>query len=86
MRSILTMVDALNNLSRQLDNLTTPFIYFQGGKDQSCDPSQAQDFVNRSTVQDKEFVFYEEMYHAIGNEPEFPEIVDKTIRWIYDRI
>ncbi|CAG9311104.1 unnamed protein product [Blepharisma stoltei] len=86
MRSILTMVDALNKLSRQLYGLTTPFIYFQGGKDQSCDPGHARDFVSSCAVENKEFVFYEEMYHAIGNEPEFPEIVDKTLRWMNDRI
>ncbi|CAG9311053.1 unnamed protein product [Blepharisma stoltei] len=70
----------------QIGNVTTPFILFQGGHDAIVNEQQAREFVKNSKVEDKEYAFYKEMYHAVSNEPQVYEIIDRILEWIQERV
>ncbi|CAG9311103.1 unnamed protein product [Blepharisma stoltei] len=80
------LINAIERLRGRLWDIKTPFILFQGGKDNFSDPEQAETFGRWSRAEDKEFVIYENMHHFIANEPEFPEIIGRTINWLSLRL
>lgn len=80
------LLRGFQELGSQIDMLKTSFILFQGGHDNVVSESMARDFVKSSKVEDKEFVYYPEMYHAVSADPEIYEIMEKTVEWINNRL
>ena len=73
-------------LAFQFKNVRIPILLFQGGNDKVVSVDHSKEFIRISESEDKEFVFYQNMYHIIFEEPEIEEILDKTVKWINARI
>ena len=84
-RTFVAMMDGMKNLQLVSENVTTPLIILQGGQDKITSHVIANEFYKKCKSIDKEYVFYEEMYHTIPHEKEIGEILDKCINWINTR-
>ncbi|CAG9311098.1 unnamed protein product [Blepharisma stoltei] len=80
------LLKSFDKLRPRLKNVRVPFIIFQGGNDTKVNIEVNRKFVENSAVEDKEFVYYEEMRHEVCNEPEIEEIIEKVLNWISQRI
>ena len=56
----------------------------QGGMDKVIDPQVAFDLFSKSKTpeNDKEILFYENMWHDVWHEPEIEEIQKKVADWV----
>ena len=79
------IIRGLRELKPQLERFKCPFILFHGEKDKMKGASSSSEFCEKCQAVDKEIVFYPEMNHAVVHEPEFKEILQKTVDWIRNR-
>ena len=85
-RTAVALLDGMESLPLQFKNVRIPILLFQGGNDKVVSVDHSKEFIRISESEDKEFVFYQNMYHIIFEEPEIEEILDKTVKWINARI
>ena len=70
-RTISTLLDAMQNSQYTFDQYSSPFMMIMGGRDKLIDPQVAFELFNKSKTpeKDKDILFYEEMWHVISYEP-----------------
>jgi alpha-beta hydrolase superfamily lysophospholipase len=85
-RSAVAILDGLERIESQLSTLDLPILVFQGGQDKITETQVNREFIRLCKSSDKEFVYYEDMYHGIFQEPEIPQILDKCIQWVNQRL
>ena len=58
-----------------------------GGVEKLVDPFIGEDMMKECVnVQDKEYLYYENVWHNIWGEDEIHEIIPKMVQWINKRI
>jgi acylglycerol lipase len=83
-----TAVALLNGLeatSNSFESVRTDFIAVQGGCDKVTNAAVVKALVQRSKAKDKDLWFYDEMYHVVTWEPEYPEILERLVSWLDQR-
>lgn len=85
-RTAVIILDDLEFVQSQLQLITTKVLLFQGGHDFIVSKEMARQFIIDCQSTDKEYVFYEDMYHEVLHEPEASEVISKSIDWVNQRI
>lgn len=80
------VLTGLKMLQKELVKITVPVVIVQGGNDNIISPEESRKFVEECKSEDKEFWFYEEMYHDVLFEPEIEDIAVKALEWISCRL
>lgn len=81
-KTAVAMLNGFQRLQRQLGNFDKPVLMFHGEQDKLASCEQAKEFIRICKSNDKEIVVYPDMFHVVTHEPEFPEIIEKTIAWL----
>ena len=55
----------LKQLESQIEKVKTPFIIILGGQDQMIDNKAAKNFFDKTKVQDKDIITYDDLDHMI---------------------
>ena len=84
-RSAYAMLEGFEHIHARLRNVSTPVIAFQGGADKIVSAEETKNFISNCAASDKEFVFYDDMYHETYHEPEIQEILEKAVQWVNER-
>ena len=86
--TISMMVDVMDKSPQTFKDYKSPFIIFQGGLDKLVNPEVCFELYEKSSTpaEDKEIHFIEEMWHDIWHEEEIYEIMEKSLKWMLNRI
>lgn len=65
-------------------NYKCPFLVIQGGRDKLVNPMVGFELFEQSPLkeEDKDVLFYEDMWHDIWHEKEIEEIIQEIVKWI----
>jgi acylglycerol lipase len=82
------IVDTMDKSPDTFKYYKSPFLVIQGGLDKLVNPSVAFELFARSStpVEDKDILFYENMWHDIWHEDEIGEIIEKIGEWLEHRL
>jgi acylglycerol lipase len=82
------LVNTMDKSPETFKDYNLPFMVVQGGLDKLVNPDVAFElFANsRTPVEDKEILFYPNMWHDIWHEDEIYEIIEKAIKWMDHRL
>ena len=80
------VLKGFQKLQTQLPNFDKPVLMFHGEQDKLASCDQAKEFIRICKSKDKELVVYPDMYHVVTHEPEYPEIMQKTLQWLNQRV
>lgn len=80
------LLNGFNYLQTNIKSVTAPFLTIQGEKDYVVSAKMTKWFVEKSQSEDKSCIYLDNLYHAIGAEPELPELTLKIIEWINIRL
>lgn len=84
-----TAVALLNGLeatSNSFHEITTAYVAVQGGNDHVTDANMVKVMHRQSRSKDKDLWFFEPMYHVVTWEPEYPEILERLVVWLDQRL
>jgi acylglycerol lipase len=84
-RTAYALLSGLEDLETRLKGVTTPMIVFQGGNDKVISAEETRKFVYECDSTDKEFVFFQDMYHDIYHDPEVDIVIQRSIQWVNAR-
>lgn len=85
-RTAALMINGFNHLQPRLHSVNNSILLFHGEQDKVVSLQQSKDFISNCESTDKEIIVYPDMYHAVTHEPEYPEILKKTIEWLNNRV
>jgi acylglycerol lipase len=82
------LVETMDKSPDTFKDYNSPFMIVQGGLDKLVNPDVAFELFARSRTapEDKEILFYENMWHDIWHEDEIGEICVKMAEWINIRL
>ena len=82
------LVNTMDASPATFHNYRCPFLIVQGGLDKLVNPMVAFELYQRSPLaeEDKDILFYENMWHDIWHEPEIHEIIEHIHNWIIKRL
>ncbi|KRX02516.1 hypothetical protein PPERSA_11856 [Pseudocohnilembus persalinus] len=83
--SVKTILDLTDLCYESYEKLTTPFLVIQGGMDKLVDSDLAKELIQRSPSKDQTVFFYEDLWHSVILEEEYPDIVQKIQEWLRER-
>ncbi|EGR28729.1 hypothetical protein IMG5_169260 [Ichthyophthirius multifiliis] len=86
LKTIQVIYEAINSSNKTFENYKCPFIVVQGGLDKLIDPDVGFDLVERSQSEDKQVLFYDNMWHDCWHEEELQDFLPKVINWACQRI
>lgn len=72
------MAETLANAAK----FSLPLLVIQAGADQILNPEGARMFAEHAGVDDKKFIMYEGLYHALFSEPEKAQVFDDMAAWL----
>ena len=84
-RTFANVLDGFRRVQNLSHNITCSVLLVHGEQDKITSCIQSQEFVKNCKSSDKEMLIYPEMYHGVVFEPEFPEIMEKSLKWIQAR-
>lgn len=73
---------ALEDLQKDVNNITVPLVAVQGTDDKAIDAEIVKNFIRDCKSSDKSLWLYEGMYHDVYHEPEIDEIIERMLEWI----
>jgi lysophospholipase len=77
------LVRAMNLASEEIHSYPdVPTLIMQAGADRIVRAAVTRQWVEKLSIQNKEYIEWEEMYHELFNEPEKEEVMQKTIEWM----
>ena len=82
----LRILRSLEAVPQWLPRVQTPMLVIQGGEDHVIDKAIVRQFVETSSVEDKQLIYIEEMRHLISCEPNFPELLEEMVAWVGARV
>eukprot|EP00340_Litonotus_pictus_P009547 CAMPEP_0170516508 /NCGR_PEP_ID=MMETSP0209-20121228/2698_1 /TAXON_ID=665100 ORGANISM="Litonotus pictus, Strain P1" /NCGR_SAMPLE_ID=MMETSP0209 /ASSEMBLY_ACC=CAM_ASM_000301 /LENGTH=267 /DNA_ID=CAMNT_0010801407 /DNA_START=274 /DNA_END=1077 /DNA_ORIENTATION=- len=79
---VVSTIDQAKNIKGYEAN----FVLVQGGVDKFVPSLSAYDFYEKAISKDKDFWFYDNLWHGITAEEEFNEILEKLVSWAEKRM
>ncbi len=73
---------AMERVSSEAGNITTPLLIMQGGDDQLVSPEGAKMLHQKAGSADKRLTVYDGLYHEIFNEPEREQVLKDAEEWL----
>ena len=67
-------------------SLAVPMLLMQSGADRLVDPEATRRWAQAAPPDQLEFVWWDGLFHEMFNEPEREQVLDRTARWIEDRL
>ena len=83
--SIKVVLDTMEEIEKEWEKFTLPYILVQSGVDKMIDPFVGIDFEKGCSSKDGTIIYCKEMWHAIFGEDELPEIVKIIEKWMQER-
>ena len=80
------ILKTLQELPRQMPEITLPILIMHGTADQLCDPQGSQMLYEQVGSRDKTLKLYEGFYHEIFNEPGHKQVLADMETWLATRI
>jgi len=68
------------------DRFSLPLLVIQAGDDQILNPEGARKFAENAGVDDKKFIMYDGLYHALFSEPEKTQVFEDMAAWVKTHI
>ncbi|CAD8046343.1 unnamed protein product [Paramecium sonneborni] len=79
------LLQMMREAPNSFKNFSKPFLIIAGGMDQIIDPDVGHELIKQSPSNDKELIYYENMWHDCIAEQEILEIIPKIVEWINKR-
>eukprot|EP00042_Codosiga_hollandica_P031664 m.194243 g.194243 ORF g.194243 m.194243 type:complete len:325 (-) comp53699_c0_seq3:68-1042(-) len=88
LRSGFQLYEATLRIAKQISSVTLPFLVVHGKGDRVTEPMFSQELHERAASTDKTILLYEDMYHAILDEPDGggERVMSDILTWLLARI
>ncbi|OMJ93223.1 hypothetical protein SteCoe_3797 [Stentor coeruleus] len=81
-QSTIATMSGIKELQNNAYKISVPLVLIQGGCDKFVIPEDSKKFIDNCVSCDKEYWYYEQLYHSILFEPEINEIIIRCADWI----
>jgi alpha-beta hydrolase superfamily lysophospholipase len=81
-QSTISTMNSIKELQNNAYKISVPLVLIQGGNDKFVTPEDSKKFIENCVSSDKEYWYYEQLYHSILFEPEIEEIVTRCADWM----